>query len=186
MGVAGRIEAGRVKRVAVGLVALCGLAVALVGCQSAPIPGVVNGGGSSTIQIVTPNPGQLSPTPTFPPFTIGAWPSNYSPNNQDTITIYVICRVQPADMQGPSKVASGLQVSVDVGPPVNNHFSGTTDNDGMAAIQVPINDPKSGTPVTVTVNANYNNQTFTATTFFTPSPMANGTPTPTVTATPGQ
>jgi hypothetical protein len=164
------------RRVALALVALVLLLLALAGCQQGALPGQNN---TTQIQIITPNPGQLTPTPTFPPFTVGAWPSNYSPQNKDTITIYVICRVQPAGMTGPGTPPSaGLNVQVQVAAPVNQTYQGTTDADGMAAITFSINDSQSGVPVVVTNLVNYNGQTYVATTFFTPNPTA--TPTPTV------
>jgi hypothetical protein len=168
----------RVKRVLLLAVALGTVAVALVGCQQAPIPGVANSN-SNAIQIITPNPGQLTPTPTFPPFTIGAWPSNFSPNNKDTITIYVFCRTQPASMNGPSTPpGAGLQVSVNVLDPVNKQFSGNTDNDGLAAIPITFDDSQSGKPVVVNVSVSYQGTNYQANTFFTPNPTATPTPTP--------
>jgi hypothetical protein len=174
----------RFRRAALALAALFILALGLVGCQQAPLPGQ---GNNVQVQIITPNPGQLTPTPTFPPFTIGAWPSNYSPNNKDTITIYVLCRVQPASMAGPGTPPSpGLSVQVQVGAPVNQTYEGTTDAEGMAAITFNIDDSQSGLPVVVTAIVTYNGQTYVAHTFFTPNPSAQPKPTPkgTATATP--
>ena len=120
--------------------------------RSSPIPGIANN--TTAIQIITPNPGQLTPTPTFPPFTVGTWPSNYSPNNKDSITIYVFCRVQPSDMAGPSKPPNSLQVTVQVLDPVNKQFTGNTDNDGLAAVPITFDDQQSGKPVVVTAKKN--------------------------------
>ncbi len=170
------------RRAALALLAFCMLPIALVGCQQGALPGQSNG--NTQIQIVTPNPGQRTPTPTFPPFTVGTWPSNFSPNNQDTITIYVLCRVQPASMAGPGTPAPGLAVQVQVLDPINQSYQGTTDNDGMAAITFPINDSHSGTPVVVNVSVTYNGQTYVAHTFFTPNPGATPTPTSKAKASP--
>jgi hypothetical protein len=167
----------RVRRVLLLATALGTMAVALVGCQQAPIPGIVNN--TTALQIITPNPGQLTPTPTFPPFTVGAWPSNYSPNNKDSITIYVFCRVQPGDMAGPSTPPkNSLQVTVNVLEPVNKQFTGNTDNVGLAAVPITFDDQQSGKPVVVAVSVNYNGTNYNANTFFTPNPTATPTPTP--------
>ncbi|HUY78336.1 MAG TPA: hypothetical protein VMV29_16305 [Ktedonobacterales bacterium] len=181
------------KQFALLVVAMCVIAVALVGCQ---VSGAAGGSGTgSTYVISTPNTASNSPTPTFPPFTVGAWPSNYSPNNNDNITIYVICRVQNQSMTGPAQPpSSSLSVRVVIGSPVNQNYSGATDADGLAAIPITFNDPSAGQPVTVDAYVTYSGVTYHAATFFTPSPNAptptagpKGTPgaTPGVTPTPG-
>ncbi len=165
------------KRFALLVGALCVMAVALVGCQVSGSPGGSNTG--QTYIISTPNASQNSPTPTFPPFTVGAWPSNYSPNNNDTITIYVLCRVQNQSMSGPAQPpGTALPVNLNVGYPIDQTFSGSTDANGLAAIVVTFNDPRAGYPVTVTATVTYQGTVYTAQTFFTPSP-ASPTPTPT-------
>nr|MBF6592719.1 hypothetical protein [Ktedonobacterales bacterium] len=110
------------------------------------------------------------------------------PNNKDTLTIYVFCRVQPPSMTGPSTPpSSSLSVTLSVLDPINKSYSGTTDKDGLAAIPFTIDDAQSGRPVTVDVTVTYNGQTYTAETFFTPNPTATPTPTPKsgTTPTPG-
>ncbi len=176
----------RARRYGVFFCALCVFAFALVGCQA---PGLTGGGTtnqSGGILISTPDTTHLTPTPQFPPFTIGAWPSNYSPNSNDTITLYVLCRVQNQAMTGPSTPPpSALQIDVNVGSPVNQHYSGSTDRNGLAAIPITINDPAAGQPVTVSVSTNYGGQTYSADTFFTPAPAAQPSPSPTAPAAPG-
>ena len=172
------------RRFATLLVALSMLSVALVACQA---PAVSGSGGSSANQgfaLSTPPP--ASPTPTFPPFTIGAWPSNYSPNNPDTITIYVICRTQDQSMKTPAQPPNpGVKVSVLVGAPINQSFTATTGPDGIATVQVAFSDPAPGTPVIVTVTANYNGATYSNQTFFTPGATFTPTPTAGASTTPG-
>jgi hypothetical protein len=86
--------AASAKRYILMTMALFVMLVALVACQTTT-PGSGASADSSGANVFrTPNTSLTSPTPTFPPFTIGAWPSNYSPGNDDTITIYVLCRVQ--------------------------------------------------------------------------------------------
>lgn len=170
------------KRLALLVVALSIVAVILVACAtpSSPLPaGNTNNGGVTGFHTPAPNNGQ--PTPAFPPFTIGAWPSNYSPGNNDALTIYVLCRIQDQSMTTPAKPAPGLTVTIILSGPSGGTYTGTTDQDGLASINFTINDPNSGQPVTVTATTNYNGQVYTAQTFFTPNPAAK----PTTTANPG-
>lgn len=173
------------KRGMLFLLALGFLSFTLVACSVGP-----SAQDQTTQQypFSTPNPLLNTPTPTFPPFTVGAWPSNYSPNNADTITIYVVCRAQVAAMNGPSTPVKGLTVNVTAGgpgQPVNVNGSGTTDADGMAAIPVAFTDPKSGVPIVVQVTVTYQHTTYNAQTFFTPNPSAKPTPKPKATGTAG-
>lgn len=176
----------RPKRLALLAIIFGVIAVALVACQ-APTSPVSSGNNNGVNVFHTPNAHLATPSPTFPPFTVGAWPSNYSPGNKDSITIYVLCRVQDPTMKGPAVPPSqNLQVTVNLEAPVNQTYSGQTDRDGLAAIPVQFDDPASGTPVVVDVIVNYNGQTFEAQTFFTPNPTAGATPsvTPGGTVTP--
>jgi len=164
------------RRRLTALVAALGmLSVALVGCQTAVTPTTTTG--SSQTLISTPNPAQQTPTPTFPPFTVGAWPSNFSPNANDTITIYVLCRVQPSDMSQPPTPPPPLGVTVQPQSPVGGSYTGTTDAHGLAAVSITFNDTQPGTPVVVIVYVSYQGHSYTAKTFFTPSPN-NASPTP--------
>jgi hypothetical protein len=181
----------RAGRGAVLGAALTILSVALVACSAAAVPNPISNN-TANYTFTTPNPAAFTPTPTFPPFTIGAWPSNYSPNVNDTITIYVILRVQDRTMQtAPAPPPTPVGVTVQLSGPINDSLSGTTGTDGIAAIQYVVNDPYAGQPVTVTATANYSGQTYVATTFFTagastaPTPTGGaGKGTPTVTPTP--
>lgn len=166
------------------LVITCGImATALVACQT---PNTATSGGSNAILIPTPNSAKLTPTPKFPPFTVGAWPSNFSPSLNDTITIYIICRVQDQSMTGPSHPPSaGLPINVSVGSPINQQFSARTTADGYATVTFSFNDPTPGQPVIVDINTNYGNANYHAQTFFTPGPQTAPTPTPGPQTTPG-
>ena len=172
------------KRFAFLVIAGCAIAVSLIACAAPSGPASpTTTNSSSGFTFATPLP-NLTPTPQFPGFTIGAWPSNYSPNNVDNITIYVLCRVQDPTMNTPSTPPQPLQVTVLVGDPINQPYTATTDSDGLAAVYIALNDTQSGRPVTVTVSANYKNQTYTGSTFFTPSPAAKPTPTAPAATTP--
>ena len=176
----------RFRRLALMLVAVVLIAVALVACQAPTGPTPVlttNNTGASVFH--TPNTSLNTPTPTFPPFTIGAWPSNYSPANVDTITIYVMCRIQDPSMNNPPAPAAGQKVTIFIGDPVGQQNTVTAGPDGIAAWTLNINDQMSGQPVRVTVNTTFNGQAYTAGTFFTPAPTTPPTPTPGPTATPG-
>ncbi len=189
----GRLHGGSIsnmgvqaRRLAILLVALSVLSVALVACQAPAVTGG-GGGGGAGFTLVTPSANAASPTPTFPPFTIGAWPSNYSPGNPDTITIYVICRAQDQSMQSPPQPPNpGVSVTVLIGTPINQTLTATTGADGIAAVQVAFSDPSPGVPVQVQVTATYKGVSYTNSTFFTPG--ATFTPTPSTTpgaGTPG-
>jgi hypothetical protein len=165
------------RRFALLVTAMTILATSLVACSA--------GGGNqssnfpSDITFTTPDTSQYTPTPQFPPFTIGAWVSNYSPNITDNITIYVICRVQDASMQTPSRPPSQpLAVTVILSGPINDTLSGTTGSDGIAAIPYTVNDPYVGQPVDITAKAVWNGTAYYARTFFTSAPWTPPTATP--------
>lgn len=162
------------KRFALLLAAFGIIAVSLVACQT---PNSANQGTSNTILIPTQNSSNLTPTPKFPPFTIGAWPSNASPQLNDSVTIYISCRVQDQSMQGPSQPAPGLAINISVGNPVGGTYSARTGPDGYAAVTFSFNDSTPGQPVIVDAWANWNGATYHAQTFFTPGPQAPATPT---------
>jgi hypothetical protein len=186
----------QVRRFALLLVALSVLSVALVACQTPAVTGSSSSGTSSGISLITPPANASSPTPTFPPFTIGAWPSNYSPGNPDTITIYVLCRVQDPSMQTPAQPPNpGVPVTILIGAPLNQSATVTTGADGVAATTVAFSDPTPGIPVTVLVSATFNGATYSNQTFFTPgatftptpakkTPVATSSASPSVTASP--
>ena|SRR5947209_6691720 len=176
------------------------ISIAVVACatpSSQTSSNTNNGNGNNVFH--TPNPNLSSPTPAFPGFTVGAWPSNYSPGNNDNITIYVICRIQDPTMETPPKAASGVPVVLSfaaAGIAAFNQgpLTGNTGSDGIAAIALQLNDPTSGVPIVVHVSATYNGVTYTAQTFFTPNPQALPSPsatsgggggTPTATTTGG-
>jgi hypothetical protein len=166
------------KRIGLLVLALAFMATVLVACTGGPVAVNPNaGGGNLTFQ--TPDTAQNTATPTFPPFTVGAWVSNYSPNINDSITIYVICRVQDtANMTNPPHPpAPGLKVSLILSGPINASLDGSTGADGIAAIPYVVNDPYVGQPVTIVVHVTYGGQTYRAATFFTSGPSTPNTPT---------
>jgi hypothetical protein len=147
------------------------LATSLAACAAAGGGIGPSSNGSNAITFTTPDTSQFTPTPGFPPFTIGAWVSNYSPNISDNITIYVICRVQDQTMQTASHPPSQpVSVSVILSGPINDTLSGTTGADGIAAIPYTVNDPYVGQPVDITANAVWQGQTYSARSFFTAAP----------------
>jgi len=172
------------RRFGILAVALSLLSVALVACQAPAVTGGTGGATGKTFALSTP-PAD-SATPTFPAFTIGAWPSNYSPGNPDTITLYAICRVQDPTMQTPAKPPNpGVTVTFFVQTPINQTVTATTGTDGIATAQVAFSDPNPGTPVTVTVSTSYNGKSYLNTTFFTPGATFTPTPTAGPNTTPG-
>ena len=177
------------RRFAILMVAMSTLSVTLVACQ---VTGATPGAGSDTTSgftFSTPNPKNLSPTPTFPPHTCGAWPSNYTPQALDNITIYVVCRAQDPPMTHPAQPPSApVTLTVQVSAPINKQLTATTDSNGTAAIPLSFTDPSPGTPVQVTIYSS--NWAAPCQTFFTPgatytpTPKASPSVTPSVTATP--
>lgn len=172
------------RQIALLVIGCALLVVSLVACSGGAAPDASGPSDNGVNGFKTPNPHLFTPIATFPPFTIGAWPSNYSPANNDTVTIYVICRVQPVDssgnLNGPGTPATGQQVTVTITDPFNKTATGTTDADGLATVPISYSDPKSGYPVRVYVSTSWKNRTYNAETVFTP----NVTQPPPPTATP--
>jgi hypothetical protein len=166
------------------LLALATLLVSLVACQ-APGGSSTPPGNTGAIIISTPVGDSASATPVFPPFTIGAWPSDTTPNVSDTITIYVICQMQDPSMNTPSKPAIGLKVRVSILDPINQSFTKTTGADGIAAVKLSFKDSRPGTPVTVNVSTNWKGVNYTRQIYFTPAPQAKPSPSPGGGGTPG-
>lgn len=174
----------RAGRLGVIATALAVGAIALVACTVSP-SGSSNGS-SNIANFVTPDTSQFTPTPQFPPFTVGAQVYPLSPNPTGTITIYVWCRVQDVTMQTPAQPPpAGLQVRVAIGPPVNVNLTGSTDADGMVALPYTLNDPTVGTPVDVYVTVSWKGTLYTARAFFTTGPTTPPTPTPSPTVQAG-
>jgi len=175
------------KRFGLLTVVLCLLGISLVACSSSDSPVAVGSSDNSGISgFKTPNANLWTPTPTFPPFTVGAWPSNYSPLLNDTVTIYVLCRTQQ-DMNNPPGVPSSpVTVHVQAGAPINKSADGTTDASGLAAVPLPFSLPQSaaGKPIEIAVNASYGGKSYLAKTYFTAAVTTQPTPTPAPTSTP--
>ncbi|HEY7833607.1 MAG TPA: hypothetical protein VIG30_08570 [Ktedonobacterales bacterium] len=173
-------RAGRLGLIAT---ALAMGAIALVACTVSPASSP--NGSSNVANFITPDTAQFTPTPQFPPFTIGAQVIPFSPNPTGTITIYVWCRVQDVTMQTPAQPPpAGLQVRVAIGPPVNTNLTGNTDAQGLVAIPYVLNDQNVGQPVDVYVTATWKNVLYTARAFFTTGPTTPPTPTPLPTVNP--
>jgi hypothetical protein len=171
------------RRIGLLAMALTFMAMLLVACTGNPVVVTPNSGGGG-LSFQTPDTAQNTATPTFPPFTVGVWVSNYSPNVSDTITIYVICRVQDTTnmTNPPHPPAPGLQVRIILEGPINGNLSGNTGADGIAAISYSLNDPYVGQPVTIIAHVVYGNKDYTAQSFFTTGPSTRLTPTPSGTA----
>jgi hypothetical protein len=171
----------RTRRWLIACVAVSALSISLVACQSSPVASSSNGNGAVP-GFKTPNPGLFTPTPTFTPFTVGAWPSNYSPQKNDTVTIYVLCRVQDATMNNPSSPPPGsLPVHLNV-PDLGKQADGNTDAEGLAAVPITYVGAATGKPVRVYISVTYKGKAYTAETLFTPDVAHQ--PTPTVTPGP--
>ena len=171
---AGRREthmAEHTRRLALLLVALAILAVALVACGLPSGYSLPNG---SAATMSTPA-NSSSPTPAFSPFTIGAWPSNFMPAAGESVTIYVICRIQDPTMADPATPAVGQTVYVRLLDPVNRTYKGTTGDDGIARARIAFDHARARTPITVEVTATWKGTTYQSQTSFTPM-SSNGSP----------
>lgn len=165
------------------LLALAACAVALL--FSACSASLVKDPGSGDLPIALHTPAvNLTPTPTSPPATIGAFPSNPSPQVNDNITIYVIFHISING--GIPRGVPGASVSLSFhfynGTPVSqlNGQGGSqqTTQDGWAAFPLTYTGLQPQTPVIVDVSVDYQGKTYTKSqaTFFTPLAV---TPTPT-------
>ncbi len=173
------------KQHALRLVLAAGLVVLFSACSAS----LANnpGSGQPTIALQTPNE-NLTPTPTSPPETIAAYPSNPSPKTNDNITIYVIFHISSDG--GTPRGVGGASVSVSFafysGQPVTQIDSEVgaqqTTPDGWAAFPITFSGLQPQTPILVSVSVSYNGQTYQRpnATFFTPQ-AGSATPTPTAT-----
>jgi hypothetical protein len=155
------------------LLALAAFALVLFsGCSAS----LANDPGSvPTIALHTPA-ANLTPTPTAPPETIGAFTSNPTPRVNDSITIYVIFHF--SSNGGTPRGVGGASVNLNFhfynGAPVTQLNSQVgaqqTTQDGWAAFPITYTGLQPQTPVIVDVTVSYQGQNYTKTTatFFTP------------------
>jgi hypothetical protein len=153
------------------LPAIALLAVFLFGCQ---VPGRNDAANPNGLALSTPSTRLAQPTPAFPPFTLGAWPSNSTPNASDRIMIFVICRIQDAAASMASTPASGVQVQLHIADPINQTYLGTTQQDGIARVSISFYVARPGLPVLVDAEAAWHGAIYQSQTSFTPAP--NGRP----------
>jgi hypothetical protein len=169
----------RIRRWALLLVALALLAVALVACG---LPNANSSLPSAGAAMMSTPVGAAAATPSFSPFTIGAWPSNSMPGEGESVTIYVICRVQDPTMVGPSAPAVGQTVYVRLLDPVNRTFKGTTGSDGIARVPVTYGHARANVPILAEALSGWKGTMYQSQTSFTPTSAtaspADGTPTP--------
>lgn len=167
---------------------LLALAASVVVLFSACSASLANdpGTGQPTIALHTPA-ANLTPTPTAPPWTIGAWSSNPSPGVNDNIVIYVIFHV--SSNGGTPRGVQGASVNLffhfpNGGPVAQLNSQGgaqQTTPDGWAAFPITYTGLTAQQPIQVDVTVSYKGQNYAkaGATFFTPL-----IPTPTVTPSP--
>lgn len=138
--------------------ALAVLAMLILAACSASL---VNDPGSGNPTIALHPIQNLTPTPTAPPFTIGAFASNETPNINDSITVYVIFHIN-GKPQGGATV--NLDFHYDNGVPIaqlNSQAGGkTTGDDGWAAFPLTFTNLTPQKPVEVDVTITFNGQTY--------------------------
>jgi len=118
--------------------------------------------GQATLVLHTP---VLSPTPTAPPYTIGAFANNLSPGLSDTVTIYVIFHLNGKPAGGASvNLYFHSYTSNGSGGPIdqlNNQVGGEqTADDGWAAFRVTYTNLPDQEQVLVDVTVSYQGQTY--------------------------
>ena len=149
------------------------------GCTLSGSPSANNTSGTTGIVL---NTGANASPPPFPPFTIGAWVHDQTPQKGEKNHLYVFARIQSADMTSPAKPAVGLTINVVIDGTSQNQ---PTDADGSVKFDFDSNATPT-TPSVINVYATYNNVQYTTTTFYTVLPEIAITPAPsgTVTVTP--
>ena len=171
------------KQHAFRLILVASVVVLFSACSAA----LVNDPGSAqpTIALHTPN-ANLTPTPTSPPETIGAFSSNPTPKTTDSITIYVIFHV--SSNGGTPRGVGGASVSVSFafynGSPVsqlNGEVNAQqTTPDGWAAFPLTFSGLQPQTPVLVDVTITFHGQTYPQPDAASFTPLAgSATPSPT-------
>jgi hypothetical protein len=158
-----------IRRWALLFVALALLAAfALAACGQPGGASLYNANYARAAVLSTPGAGS-GPMPTFPPFTIGAWPSNSMPAAGKSVIIYVTCQIQDPTMARPSQPAVGQTVHVRLLDPVNQTYTGTTDAGGIAAVRVAYNHARARTPILIVVTSTWKGTTYQGQTTFTPA-----------------
>lgn len=151
----------------VGLGLLLGLGVLLSACN--PLQPTTQAQAGPNLPVIQTPAGSTTPTPGPLQYTVGAWPSNYTPAVGDTVTIFVSFRDAGAPIKGAAATAIAYYPGshgIGGGPVV-------TDSQGYAAIDMPVNGLAGTTgqtrqTVQVRVTVSYQGQTYQATTNFTP------------------
>ncbi len=149
----------------------------LAGCSlGGPPP--AQGGNNNGVVVVT---GQNATPAAFPPFTVGAWVFNASPQIGEPDRVYVLTRVQDPTMQKPAQPpAQPVQVTVLID---GVSQSAQTDSGGFAVFPFNAQDTHQ-VPSVIRVLASYNGQSYQTTTFYTSLPSVMVTPGPSTTPTP--
>jgi hypothetical protein len=149
------------------------LLVFLAGCSVGPAP---SNDTSNTAGSVPQ--GALITPPPFPTLTAGAWMDDMSPQAGQSVTLYVLVRVNDPTMETPSKPPNPpAQVSATV-TGTGASFQGQTDSDGFATFHFSANG-KPTQPDVIDVTVTFNGYTVQTTTFFTVlPPVATPSPTP--------
>jgi hypothetical protein len=153
--------------------------VALAACSAS----LANDPGSAIPTIALHPIQNLTPTPTAPPYTIGAFASNETPNVNDSITIYVIFHIN-GKPQGGATVSIYFSTTNGSGIAQLNNQAGAkqTGDDGWAAFPITFTGLTSQQPVIVSVTVNFNGQNYAPiqnpAAFFTPiAPTPAASPT---------
>lgn len=126
----------------------------------------------------------VSPTPEFPPFTIGVWPSDMAPAIHESVTVYVICRIQDPTMISPARPAVGQQVRVNVLDATRHSYTATTNSAGIAVVHIAFSALRPGMPILVEAVTRWHDATYRGQTSFTPAPSYSPPPPPPTTPVP--
>jgi len=153
-------------------VLLAGISLILAGCGSVAVATPQPTPTPITIQQDTAD---LTPTPTFPPYTAGAWANDPAVNTSGTVIIYAKFE---HDAMPVANVPATISINTPPGATITSRAGGeqATSSDGMVAFPLSFSNLPAHTPITVTITFNYLSQSYSANAFFAASLTA---PTPT-------
>jgi hypothetical protein len=138
-----------------------GLAALALAALSACSASLANDPGSGNPTIALHPIQNLTPTPTAPPYTIGAFASNETPNVNDSITIYVIFHLH-GKPQGGATVNLFFHYDNGAGIAQLNSQAGAkpTGDDGWAGFPITFTNLSPQQPVEVDITITFNGQTY--------------------------
>jgi hypothetical protein len=143
---------------------LTALSIMLTGCGSAAVATSPTAAPTPTPLTILSGPATLTPTPTFPPYTAGAWAATPAVGSSGILIIY-------GRFEHDSMPVANVPATIAIATP----FSATityrpsqqaTGSDGMVAYTLTFTNLPPKTPVTVTITFSFAGQTYAGNAFF--------------------